>query len=195
IADQAAEALGAAHAKGIVHRDLKPDNLFLTPDAQEPGRVQVKILDFGIAKLARPSGAFGDVRTRTGTLMGTPQYMSPEQCRDAREVDHRSDIYSLGVVLYEMVSGTPPFSSHSWGELVHMHIGVPPSPFRQGRPEIPERVEQIVLKALQKGPEARFQSMAELRQALAEIPAARTLVLGGRAAAPPPSSTLRLDAP
>src|SRR4029453_298893 len=102
IAAQAADALGAAHAKNVVHRDLKPDNLFLVPDPRRPGREQVKILDFGIAKLAQGSPATGGAVTRTGTIMGTPQYMSPEQCRATKDVDQRSDIYSLGIILYEM---------------------------------------------------------------------------------------------
>jgi tRNA A-37 threonylcarbamoyl transferase component Bud32 len=180
IADQVAAALGTAHAKGVIHRDLKPDNVFLTPDSHagleaEPGEV-VKILDFGIAKLAQRPAHFDDVRTRAGALMGTPQYMSPEQCRDASDVDHRTDIYSLGIVLYEMLTGSPPFSSSSWGELVHMHLGTnPPSP-RTMMPQIPEPLEQIVMKTLEKDPASRFQSMAELQRALRRMPV-RTLVM------------------
>ena len=166
IADQAASAVGAAHAKGIIHRDLKPDNLFLTPDPQWPGRERLKVLDFGIAKLAQRPATAGDVRTRTGAILGTPRYMSPEQCRDSREVDHRTDIYSLGVILYEMLAGTPPFVSSSWGEMAHMHIGVKPPDLRELVPELPLAIERAVARALEKEPDARFQSMAELRQAL-----------------------------
>jgi serine/threonine protein kinase len=112
---QTASALGAAHKKGIVHRDLKPDNLFIVgPPTDESGRItgeamveRMKVLDFGIAKLQMPQP--GDsVKTRTGTLMGTPIYMSPEQCRGTKTVDHRSDVYSLGVIFYEMMVGEPP---------------------------------------------------------------------------------------
>ncbi len=121
---QTASALGAAHKKGIVHRDLKPDNLFVVPDPHDPDRERVKVLDFGIAKLQQSPA--DSVKTRTGTLMGTPIYMSPEQCRGTKAVDHRSDIYSLGIILYEMLLGLPPFVSEGFGELVNMHLNVQP---------------------------------------------------------------------
>ncbi|HVT99533.1 MAG TPA: serine/threonine-protein kinase [Acidobacteriaceae bacterium] len=185
IADQVADAVGAAHRKGIVHRDLKPDNLFLTLDPERPDRTAVKVLDFGVAKLQQPPDGAGDLRTRTGIVMGTPQYMSPEQCRDARDVDHRADIYSLGVVLHEMLAGAPPFASTSWGELVHLHIGVAPPPLRACGVDVPVLLEAIVLQALAKDPAARFASVDDLRAALRAIgPGApvRTLVMseGGR---------------
>jgi eukaryotic-like serine/threonine-protein kinase len=129
-ATQAAAALGAAHKEGIVHRDLKPDNLYLVPDPRNPGREMIKVLDFGIAKLAGNPDAPGSVKTRTGTIMGTPVYMSPEQCRGTKEVDHRTDIYALGVILYEMLCGAPPFVSEGHGELIHLHISAPPPPPR-----------------------------------------------------------------
>ena len=201
IAGQAAGAVGAAHAKGIIHRDLKPDNLFLTPDAQWPGRERVKVLDFGIAKLARRPVMAADVRTRTGAILGTPRYMSPEQCRDSREVDHRTDIYSLGVILFEMLAGQPPFVSNSWGEMAHMHIGVKPPDLRELVPDLPPSIERAVARALEKEPGARFQSMAELRQALdgtaaIESPGPPVTLISeaASAAAPEPPSTLRFDA-
>ena len=167
IVAQAARALGAAHAQGIVHRDLKPDNLFLTPAPGMPGRERVKVLDFGIAKLSpRGLGVSTSVKTRTGVLMGTPKYMSPEQCRGTREVDHRSDIYSLGVILYEVLCGAPPFVTEGHGEMIHMHIAQAPAPPRSARAEISIGLERAVLRALAKEPDQRFQSMDELAAAL-----------------------------
>src|SRR6266700_1336486 len=186
IASQAASALDAAHARGVIHRDLKPDNLFLIQDPHLPGCEMVKILDFGIAKLAQPAVNAGDVRTRTGAILGTPRYMSPEQCRDSRDVDHRTDIYSLGVMLYEMLAGEPQFVSSSWGELVHMHIGVVPASLRTRIPDVPESVDQIVLRALEKDPGARFQSMADLREALDGAAVADTLIQAAPAGSAPP---------
>jgi serine/threonine-protein kinase len=171
LAGQAASALSAAHAAGIVHRDLKPDNIFLVPDPQAPDHDLVKVLDFGIAKLAVASGpGSGSVRTRTGVVMGTPLYMSPEQCRGTKEVDHRSDIYSLGVILYEMVCGRPPFVSEGHGELIHMHIGEPPPPARAHNPEVPASLEAILMRALTKDPGQRFQTMDQLLRALRGSP-------------------------
>jgi serine/threonine-protein kinase len=166
IGRQAAAALGAAHSKGIVHRDLKPDNLFLVPDFQRRGSEQVKILDFGIAKLSQGPFGSGSVRTRTGAVMGTPLYMSPEQCRGTREIDQRSDVYSLGVILYEMLCGQPPFFSEGFGELAHLHISARPPPPRQHTPALSRELEQTLLKALEKDPAGRFQSMAEFQRAL-----------------------------
>ncbi|HVZ72390.1 MAG TPA: serine/threonine-protein kinase [Polyangia bacterium] len=173
---QTASALGAAHKKGIVHRDLKPDNLFIIPTlpeaADQTGRItgdrlmeRIKVLDFGIAKLQMPQP--GDsVKTRTGTLMGTPIYMSPEQCRGTKTVDHRSDVYSLGVIFYEMLVGQPPFVSDGFGELVNMHLNVPPPSPRAQRPEINSQLDGIILKMLAKNPEDRYPDMAALTGAL-----------------------------
>jgi hypothetical protein len=164
-ANQTASALGAAHAKGIVHRDLKPDNLFIVPDQHDSKRERIKVLDFGIAKLQQGSVA-DSVKTRTGTLMGTPIYMSPEQCRGTRSVDHRSDIYSLGVIFYEMLVGHPPFVSEGFGELVNMHLNVQPESARSKRPDIPLALDAIVMKMLAKNPEDRFAEMGEFQTAL-----------------------------
>jgi eukaryotic-like serine/threonine-protein kinase len=162
---QTASALGAAHKKGIVHRDLKPDNLFVIPDPHEPDRERIKVLDFGIAKLQQ--GSAGDsVKTRTGTLMGTPIYMSPEQCRGTRTVDHRSDIYSLGIIFFEMLCGQPPFVSEGFGELVNMHLNVPaPSPSSQ-RADVSPAIDAVVARMLAKNPDDRFSDMAEVQTAL-----------------------------
>jgi serine/threonine-protein kinase len=163
---QTASALGAAHAKGIVHRDLKPDNLFVVPDEANPGSEHIKVLDFGIAKL-QTTAPGGIVKTRTGALMGTPIYMSPEQCLGTKEVDWRSDIYSLGAILYELLTGHPPFISEGFGALLNMHLNQAPRPPRQIEPNIPSGLELAVLKMLAKKPEDRFQSMAEVQSALA----------------------------
>ena len=165
IIEQAAEALGAAHAVGIIHRDLKPDNLFLVPDPRAPGGELVKLLDFGIAKLGSGLAALGQ-STQAGAVMGTPAYMSPEQCVGHKNIDQRSDVYALGVILYEILCGQPPFWSEAFGELAHLHIAVPPPPPRSFDPGIPERVEAVLLRALAKDPAARFVSTRELKAAL-----------------------------
>src|SRR5262249_21677941 len=119
-------ALGAAHAKKIVHRDLKPDNIFLVPDPETATGERPKLLDFGIAKLI-DTGPTGNA-TKTGSVMGTPTYMSPEQCRGTGDIDHRADLYSLGCIFYEMVCGEPPFVSEGAGELIGMHLFKEPEP-------------------------------------------------------------------
>ena len=113
-----AEALAAAHDKGIIHRDIKPDNVFVKPGPPP----SAKLVDFGIAKLAGEFHAGLKNRTQTGIVMGTPLYMSPEQCRGAGTVDYRTDIYSLGCLLFEMLAGRPPFQHEGAGELVAAHL-------------------------------------------------------------------------
>jgi predicted Ser/Thr protein kinase len=162
----AAETLAAAHAAGIVHRDLKPENMFLVEDPRRPGGCQVKILDFGIAKLDQTLRGSSPSLTQTKAILGTPRYMSPEQCRSARRVDQRSDIYSLGVILYEMVCAVPPFSAEGTGELLSMHIGQAPPPPRTVNADLPAAIEDVLLKALAKQPAQRFQNMRELEGAL-----------------------------
>jgi len=180
---QTASALGAAHKKGIVHRDLKPDNLYIVPDPHEPDRERIKVLDFGIAKLQQ--GSAGDsVKTRTGTLMGTPIYMSPEQCRGTRSVDHRSDIYSLGVILFEMLVGQTPFVSEGFGELVNMHLNVAPPVPSSRNPAIPPALDAIVLRMLEKNPEQRFGDMAELQGALKGAGGTQFVVRGSHTSSP-----------
>lgn len=166
-ARQTASALAAAHAHGIVHRDLKPDNLFVVPDVRNPGQEYIKVLDFGIAKL-RAEFAPGIPGTRTGAVFGTPAYMSPEQCLGrVKEIDHRSDIYSLGIILYEMLCGHPPFQGNDQ-ELYFKHVDEAPKPPCSIVPEITVHLESVVLKALEKKPEVRIQTMDELSVLLEE---------------------------
>jgi len=161
---QMTKALAAAHGKGIVHRDLKPHNVQLV--IKSDGALQVKILDFGVAKiLASPDGA-SSVKTRTGSLMGTPLYMSPEQCKGAGVLDHRTDIYSLGVILFEMLSGRPPFNAEGVGELFAKHMLEDPPLVTEFVPNAPPNMAAAIMKALAKDPAARFQSMDEFRKAL-----------------------------
>jgi serine/threonine-protein kinase len=172
---QAASALSAAHAKAIVHRDLKPDNIFLCPDESARGGERVKVLDFGIAKLRGELGG-NSAKTQTGSLMGTPPYMSPEQCRGVSDdIDHRTDIYALGIILYEMLCGAPPFVSPGWGDIVLAHLTQAPAPPRSKNPEVPEALEELILKALAKKADDRFASAAEMRAALLPFSSSTTL--------------------
>jgi serine/threonine protein kinase len=158
---QVAEALAAAHAHDVVHRDLKPDNLFLIPDPRRLGKKQVKVLDFGIAKLQHRT--IQQVhKTRTGALLGTPLYMSPEQCMSLKDINARTDIYSLGVILYEMVTGKRPFDSEGVYAIISMHINETPIPPKTYRPDLPDEFETIILQALAKTPVKRQESMAVL---------------------------------
>jgi serine/threonine-protein kinase len=162
IARQLAGSLDAAHSVGIVHRDLKPDNIFLVRDPEALGGARTKILDFGICKL----GVGGDARvTQTGIMVGTPVYMSPEQCRGSGDLDHRSDIYSLGAVLFHMLTGRPPFDHDSVGELIAAHLHDDPRPPSK-YVDIPETIDALVMACLAKKPDERFKSMAELQAAI-----------------------------
>ena len=168
IARHVANALAVAHDEGIIHRDLKPANIFLLPDAESPAGVRAKVLDFGIAKLVRDRGQ-REVQTHSGAVIGTPRYMSPEQCKNAREVDGRADIYSLGCILFEMLLGVAPYDYDNWAELVsaHLHETLPkPSDLD---PAIPNDVETLILKMLAKKPELRHRTMGELAQSLEVI--------------------------
>jgi serine/threonine-protein kinase len=157
-------ALAAAHDLQIVHRDLKPDNIFLVPDAQQGERT--KILDFGIAKLTEMGLATGV--TKTGAVMGTPAYMSPEQCRGSGGVDGRADLYSIGCILYELIAGRPPFINPGAGELIGSHLFVTPEPLSQHAAVAPE-LDRLVMSLLEKAPEHRIQSARELAEHLVAI--------------------------
>ncbi|MDB4983245.1 MAG: serine/threonine protein kinase, partial [Myxococcales bacterium] len=146
-----AEAFEAAHAKGIVHRDLKPENLFVQADPPD----SIKVVDFGIAKLAGEMQAAQVHKTRSGSVMGTPLYMSPEQCRDSATIDFRTDIYSLGCVLFEMLTGRPPFTKDNFGELMVAHLTEAPPDARTLNPSVPPPLAELVGELLRKTPSER----------------------------------------
>jgi eukaryotic-like serine/threonine-protein kinase len=161
---QAAVGLNYAQEHKMVHRDIKPDNLLLRKQGEtssgDPGYL-LKITDFGLARLTEGNG----VRTVSGMVMGTPAYMSPEQCQGGA-VDGRSDLYSLGVVLYEVATGYLPFQATSVSDAIYKHVFVAPPPPRQVRPDMPQPLEDIILRCLAKQPEERFANGAQLARAL-----------------------------
>jgi len=161
---QVCDALEAAHRKGIVHRDLKPDNVYLI--TMKVKKNFVKVVDFGIARVTDDQG-ISTGKTQTGMVMGTPAYMSPEQGSGAgNKIDGRSDVYSLGVMMFQLATGRLPFPGSNFGEVLIGHLQLQPPAPRSLKPEIPEAYEAIVLKCLAKRQEDRYQSMKELRQAL-----------------------------
>jgi serine/threonine-protein kinase len=172
---QAGEALAEAHALGIIHRDLKPSNLFLA--ARVDGTPLIKVLDFGIAKTT--PGVAGNAEetslTATSATIGSPLYMSPEQLHSAREVDARADLWSLGAVLQELLTGRPPFEAESAAAVGAKIAAGAPTPLAEGCPEAPEGLAAVVLRCLEKDPDRRFQDLDELARALAPYasPAAR----------------------
>jgi serine/threonine-protein kinase len=162
---QACEALAEAHAHGIIHRDLKPANLFLAQQAG--GSRKIKVLDFGISKMlnsadAKASGSL----TRTSSMMGSPLYMSPEQMKSARDVDLRTDIWALGVILYEALTGNPPFLGNSIPEISAKILLEDPRPVFEARPNVSKLLSDVTARALQKQPEKRFSNVGELAIAL-----------------------------
>jgi len=166
---QACEGLAEAHAAGIVHRDLKPANLFLA--RKSDGSVRVKLLDFGISKLLPAVGAGGsgaDVgMTSTQALMGSPLYMSPEQLRSSKNVDRRTDIWSMGIILYEMLGGTAPYQADTLPEVCARILAEQPPSLGSLRADLPPMLEAVVMRCLDKHPAKRFQDAGALAQALA----------------------------
>jgi serine/threonine protein kinase len=190
LVQQIAGALGAAHTAGIVHRDLKPENVFIVRDPDVTGGERAKVLDFGIAKLAGDMSA-EELKTRTGAVIGTPRYMAPEQCRGAREVDHRADLYALGCIFYELLCGRPPFLEKGIGDLFAAHMFMPPQPPSTFEPSVPPALDAVILNLLAKAPEQRFPSAAVFLQALEQaimtghMPGVRAPSVDGMPPAPP----------
>jgi len=159
IATEVLDALGHAHGHGLAHRDIKPDNIVLS----EPDGAAV-LVDFGIARAIASSGE--DRVTRSGFVVGTEEYMSPEQAGGSSEIDGRTDLYSLAVVLFEALAGRPPFSAASAAAVLDMQQHAPPPDLRKLRRDVPRALSDAVMKSLAKAREARWQSAAEMRQAL-----------------------------
>lgn len=186
---QVCRALSAAHEKGVIHRDMKPENVFL-PERSD-GSVFVKLLDFGVAKLLEHARVLEedenrvlitetltDARmTQAGVIMGTPAYMAPEQAKGA-DVDHRADIYAVGTIMYEMVCGAVPFEPEGYEGMMRarmileMQVSAEPAPPGKRRPDLklPPDLEAVIMKALRKNPDERFQSMKEMEEAIAAVP-------------------------
>ncbi|MGO8999109.1 MAG: serine/threonine-protein kinase, partial [Polyangiaceae bacterium] len=161
---QACDAIAAAHALGIIHRDLKPGNLFLT--RRGDGSPLVKVLDFGISKILATDGAVSSGLTSTTSIMGTPAFMPPEQLRSTRHVDARADIWSLGTIMFALLTGEPPYSGESTADIAAKIIRDPPPPLRSIRANVPLGLEAAVDRCLQKDPAARFRGVAELAEAI-----------------------------
>jgi serine/threonine-protein kinase len=171
IGAQVAEALSAAHARGIVHRDIKPANIFLVPDPARPGGVAVKLVDFGTAKFIDDSLAHAGPESRAGEIVGTPLYMSPEQCRGRGPVGAAADVYSLGCVLFESICGRPPFSGDGLGIMIEAHLTEAVPDPKALTPDLPEALRLLVLAMLEKSPAARPESAAEVARRLAALAA------------------------
>jgi tRNA A-37 threonylcarbamoyl transferase component Bud32 len=162
IAERLCWALDAAHQRGVVHRDIKPSNVILSPDSEN--EIEPKLIDFGLAKVAAVSSEKG--LTRTGQIVGTPDYMSPEQIAN-KEVDARSDVYSLGCLVFEMCVGRPPFTGGDDVQVLYQQLQVKPDRVEDHVPDAPPEIDKILGKALAKDPTARFQSMREMAEAIA----------------------------
>ncbi len=187
---QVLSGLEAAHQAGIIHRDLKPENIFLAQSVG--GRERVKLLDFGISKYL---GEATELRlTKTGYVMGSPYYMSPEQAKGRADIDHRTDIWSVGVVLFEMLTGALPFGGENYNEVMINIVTVePPDPVGLN-PEIPRELGDVILRALAEEPEQRFDNASDFASALAEATGRADLVaaaFGGQLPPPTPSRSPR----
>ncbi|HEX8723680.1 MAG TPA: protein kinase, partial [Pyrinomonadaceae bacterium] len=193
IVRQVSGALEAAHKEGVVHRDLKSDNIMLE---EATGGDWAKVLDFGIAKIQQTERSVHETDpglTAPNLIIGTPQYMSPEQCSQASDIDTRSDIYSFGVIVYEMLAGHVPFTGDSPTAIMMKHIQDPPPSVLDERKDLPDEVGRVVARALAKRPEDRFQKASELSAALAA--SAEGAPLSGAAAVPAVLDTERIGSP
>ncbi len=172
ITRQIASVLAAAHEHGIVHRDLKPDNVIIVKDPEAPGGERAKVLDFGIAKIAEEH----TMKTQAGSVLGTPLYMAPEQCKSASLVSDKSDVYALGIMMYEMLSGQVPFNGEGLGEIMVAHLTQEPPPLSQTAPDTRPELAAFVHRMLAKEPAER-PSMREVIDQLAHLGAPQTGVL------------------
>ncbi len=177
---QASEAVAEAHGLGIIHRDLKPSNLFVVQRAD--GTPSVKVLDFGISKAGALAATGEFDMTRTQRMMGSPFYMSPEQMASSRNVDARTDQWALGVTLYELVAGKPPFTADSLPQLCVNIAQEPPPPLRERRPEVPEGLQEVIERCLQKDRSDRYASLADFAMALVPFGTERSQISAERVA-------------
>ena len=195
IVRQVSGALEAAHTEGVVHRDLKSDNIMLGEAASGDW---AKVLDFGLAKIQQTAHSVHETApglTAPNLILGTPQYMSPEQCSQASDIDPRSDIYSFGVILYEMLAGHVPFTGDSPTAVMMKHIQEPPPSILDERKDLPAGVGRVIARALAKQPADRFQNAGELYDALAAAAAEESPAEGAAAAAAAPLDTNRIVVP
>jgi serine/threonine-protein kinase len=184
---QVASGLDYAHSRGIVHRDIKPQNVLVTHEGR------AVLADFGLARIMESARRL----TMSGGVVGTPEYMSPEQA-SGRPTDHRTDVYALGVILYEMVAGLRPFSAETPLGVLMKHLQEPPPPVHEFRPDLPPSVDAVIQKALAKQPEERFQSASELARAFRDALSGQTEIaaaVGPRSAAPGIADVARAPAP
>lgn len=194
IADRMLQVLSVLHRKGVIHRDLKPDNIFFSHQAEAEGETEaevVKLIDFGIAKQSLTEE--GASVTRTGAIIGTPFYMSPEQC-EGRAVDGRSDIYSMGIIICETLTGRAPFVGDSLLGVMYQHVNAPPPDLREMAPELPSAVCDVVKRMLEKSPDRRYQKASEAAAALREAAGFRTEDGRERTASPDRSEVPRPSA-
>lgn len=193
IVREACEALAEAHAAGIIHRDLKPANMFLVQ--RTDGSRLLKVLDFGVSKSLSGSGTPHRTLTKTASLVGSPIYMSPEQLNSSRDVDARTDIWALGIILYELITGTTPFNGDSIPQLVNAVLNTQAASFASLNVSVPAGLEEVVARALSKPREQRFASAQELSNALqryapksSQVTVSRTVVVSSNP--PPPRASL-----